>query len=78
MTTSLEILRIKQGFSQSDLAKITGVSQSTLSLIEKEGRRARPKAMKAIADALGVDVFDIEEFANPKESRLAAMKPEAD
>ncbi len=71
MLKNLEILRIEKGYSQRELAKVSGVSQATISLIEKEGRQARPAAMKKIADALGIGIFEIAEFAQRPKSLAA-------
>lgn len=53
-------LREKKLFSQSDLSKLSGVSQADISLIES-GKRKNPSifAVAALADALGVKLDDI-------------------
>ncbi len=73
--------RALKGWSQTRLAEEAKVKQSVISTIEagtSEGYSV--VTMKALADALGVTVLDIEEFAaklrektnRPKESPAAA------
>jgi transcriptional regulator with XRE-family HTH domain len=65
----LKYLRIGKGWSQTELANIAKVRQSALSKIESgasDGFSA--KSMKAVADALGVAVFDVDEFKEKMDS----------
>lgn len=60
----LKELRALRGWSQTGLAKMAGVKQSTISAIEagtSEGFSV--KTMKQLADALEITVLDVEEFA---------------
>ena len=79
MPRSLEILRLDKGLTQEELSKLCGVPQSIISRIETgRQRHARPKTMKAIADALGVKVSDIEDFIpSPKSLATKTFRPVA-
>lgn len=46
-------LRIAKGFSQKTLAERSGISQSAISLIEKDQRDPSTKTLALLADALG-------------------------
>lgn len=60
----LKELRALNGLSQTELTKRTGVKQSIISAIESNTSDGYSfKTMKLLADALGVTVLDIEEFA---------------
>lgn len=74
MPTELEFLRLAKGMSQSELAALAEVPQSTISMIEQGTRRGRPKTMKAVADALGVQVADIAEFTQKRERKPRSPK----
>jgi transcriptional regulator with XRE-family HTH domain len=68
-------LRALEGWTQTDLAYRSGVVQATISKIEKGilvGYSVRN--MKKLADALGVTVLDIEEFAT-KLARPSVTRP---
>lgn len=59
----LIMLRANKGWLQSDLAKKAGVQQSIISRIEKGAEKDfSVKTMFAIAEALGVQVTDVDEF----------------
>lgn len=47
--------RLARGLSQADLARIAGVSQPTVSFLERGLSRPRPRSRVAIARALGID-----------------------
>lgn len=67
----LLMLRANKGWSQSDLAKEAEVQQGTISRIEKgETKDYSVKTMFRIAQALGVKVTDIDEFANRLEGKV--------
>ena len=51
---SVKILRIKNGLSQNQLAKITGLSQSTISGIENNRIKLGIERAKTLARALNV------------------------
>lgn len=60
----LKTRRNELGFSQAQLAKKAGVSQSTIGMLEK-GRRQEPRKLLAIAKALGVRAEWLESGVNP-------------
>jgi len=49
---SVRILRELQGYSQNELAKLTGIPQATLSAIENDRVRLRTERAKILARAL--------------------------
>jgi len=75
----LKELRINAGLSQTELASKAGVPQSSISRIEGENVTVvSPKAMKKIADVLGVKVSEVDEFNTKihslgKENRLPQL-----
>ena len=52
-------LRAKKGWSQSRLAKESGIGQGTLSRIETGTQEPRAQTLVKIADALDVEVYDL-------------------
>jgi DNA-binding LacI/PurR family transcriptional regulator len=67
VTTELEALRRKKGWSQLKLAKLAKVSQNTISRIES-GDTTKPNTTtsKKLADALGVPISQLSGVADPK------------
>ena len=57
----LEIERIIQGYSQTDLAEITGLRQRTISDIETGRLRPNKKELTLLAAALSVDADELME-----------------
>lgn len=57
----IKVRRDKQGWSQSELARRSGVSQGYISQIEAGTRRPSLQALVKLRDALGLSV---EEFAS--------------
>jgi transcriptional regulator with XRE-family HTH domain len=51
----LKLLRVKAGLSQDALAKLSGVSQSTINLAELGRRNVRALTIVRLADALNVE-----------------------
>lgn len=49
-------LREKRGLSQGDLAKATGLSQSTISQVEREEKDPSLSTLQKISDALSVHI----------------------
>lgn len=47
--------REKRSFSVRELAKLTGISAATVTLLETSERHARPKTARDLAKALGVE-----------------------
>ena len=54
--TQLEIKRRKKGLSQWDLARMTGIVQSRLSLIERGMVTAKKPEIESIAKGLGLSI----------------------
>lgn len=80
----LEEWLLEGGFSQRALAEKADVSQSIISQVVSGGRSSlRAETMKKIADALGVEIRQVEEFDQVikarlgKETALATAKPTA-
>jgi transcriptional regulator with XRE-family HTH domain len=64
MVMSLRAHRYRVGWSQVELARRANVTQKTISLLERGHRlHSYPATCKRIADALGVEVAEIEELA---------------
>lgn len=59
-------LRDLRFMSQEDLAKESGVSESTVRRMEAGGMSSHRGNVKKIADALGVEPRDIVEFEDPE------------
>jgi transcriptional regulator with XRE-family HTH domain len=60
---SLEQLRLGKPYTQRELAEAAEVSENTIWLIEKHRHKSlRPRVMRAIAGALGVEPAEIAEF----------------
>lgn len=61
---SLRSLRVRAGLSQRALAVRAGVHWTTIAGIEGVAQRLpRPSTRRRLADALGVGVSDVREFA---------------
>lgn len=56
---SIETLRQSKGLNQVELSEITGISQSTLSRAENLDDGTTLRTMRAIANALGVELKDL-------------------
>ncbi len=50
-------LRLDKGWTQSELARRSGVSQATLSRVEKGTQEPRPLTLVKLADALDVEYW---------------------
>jgi transcriptional regulator with XRE-family HTH domain len=67
---TLKSLRINQGLSQTELASLSEVPQSTISRLEAGTTQViSPKAMKRVAGTLGVKIADIDEFVPKLEGK---------
>ena len=51
---TLTAMRVLAGFSQAELARRSGVSQGHISELEAGDKKASPKTIKRLADALAV------------------------
>jgi transcriptional regulator with XRE-family HTH domain len=74
----LRLRRLGAGLNQDDLAELTGLDQSYISLLER-GERKRPsaKTLKILAAALGCDITDLMPKRNrrrPRVARVAAVR----
>lgn len=54
--TAIELVRRERNMRRTELAVLAGVSVAHLSRIERHERRCSPRLLRALADALGVDV----------------------
>lgn len=59
MKFELESLRKRIGLTQAQLSDKSGVPQTTISGIEKDGRNPNVVTARRLADALGVDMNDM-------------------
>ncbi len=51
--------RSRAMLSQEELSKITGVGRATISNLETEERKAQPRTVRRLAEALGVEPRDL-------------------
>jgi transcriptional regulator with XRE-family HTH domain len=75
MASSLRQLRIQRLWSQQELARRADVSLRTIVNIESGARPPRLLTMRRVAEALGVDWAEIDEFratVNELEGKVAA------
>lgn len=56
----IKAARERSSLSQTDLARISGVSRQTINEIESGKRRPLPATMRTLADALGIDYPRVE------------------
>ena len=54
---AIKIIRIQKEVSQVELAKLAGITQTTLSQIESGKKRPGEKTLNGISDALGVSTL---------------------
>ena len=57
--------RIMRGLTQQELGAKAGTTGQAIAEIESRRRIARPAVMRRVADALGVEIEAIDEFARP-------------
>jgi transcriptional regulator with XRE-family HTH domain len=65
-------LRLQQLWSQRELAQRSGVAEGTIVSIETGQRLPRLLTMRRIANALGVNWMEIDEFRQGIEKKVAA------
>ncbi len=70
--TSLREVRLRQTLSQRDLAEKAGVAPKTIVDLELGRNEPRLRTMRLIAQALGVEVAEIDEFRQALEEKVAA------
>lgn len=73
--TRIRALRNARRLGQADLARLAGVSASYLNLIEHNRRRATPKVLEAIAEALQIPASALDE--NAGEALLETLRAAA-
>jgi len=69
---SLREVRLRQTLSQRDLAEKAGVAPKTIVDLELGRNEPRLRTMRLIAQALGVEVAEIDEFRQALEEKVAA------
>jgi transcriptional regulator with XRE-family HTH domain len=69
---SLRAVRLGQALSQRDLAAKAGVAPKTVVDLELGRNEPRLRTMRLIAQALGVEVGDVDEFRQALEVKVAA------
>lgn len=57
----IRVIREEKQISQTELARMAGISQPYLHDLEADKRGARQETLEKIADALGVEVEDLKE-----------------
>ena len=57
----LSRIRRGQALSQRDLSRITGVAHDSISQLETGKRKAQPKTIRKLAEALGVEPKELME-----------------
>ncbi len=55
----LREMRLDRGLSQEELHKATGISRDTISRLETGKRRAHPRTVRKLAEALGVAPWEL-------------------
>jgi transcriptional regulator with XRE-family HTH domain len=75
---NLRVLRLQRGLTQKELAKLCGLSESTISAAESGSRNTRFPTILQICRGLGVSPDDIEAAAQARASHpLAGRENEA-
>jgi transcriptional regulator with XRE-family HTH domain len=62
--TGIKEMRLKKGWSQQELAKRSGVSQSHIHYLESGTKDATSTTLRKLAQALGVSVAELLEEEN--------------
>lgn len=70
--TSLREARLRQTLSQRDLAEKAGVAPKTIVDLELGRNEPRLRTMRLIAQALGIEAAEIDEFRQALEEKVAA------
>jgi transcriptional regulator with XRE-family HTH domain len=65
----LRQLRRLKGWTQRELAAAAGMGVATIQRLERGEREPRPGTMRRIAEALGVRIGSVDEFAAPRPER---------
>lgn len=78
---NIRTMRLSRGWSQSDLAKVAKISQSSIAMYERGNRRPNDEQAEALADAFNVpkwSIFYREDEVIPIEHALAFAKTKTD
>jgi transcriptional regulator with XRE-family HTH domain len=70
--STLREIRLSQALSQRDLARKAGVAPKTIVDLELGRQEPRLRTMRHLAEALGVEPLEIEEFHKAIEGKVAA------
>ena len=70
--STLREMRLSQALSQRDLAQKAGVAPKTIVDLELGRQEPRLRTMRRLAEALGVNVIDVDEFRQAIEEKVAA------
>ncbi len=71
---SITMFRIKAGLNQTELAERVGVRQATIARYENGTRSPSPEALGRLADALGVEEWDLTYAEQVMERRHAVER----
>ena len=69
---TLREIRLSQALSQRDLAKKAGVAPKTIIDLELGRQEPQLRTIRRLAEALGVNVVDVDEFRQAIEEKVAA------
>jgi transcriptional regulator with XRE-family HTH domain len=72
LVPSLRETRLKQALSQRDLALKAGVTPKTIVDLELGRHEPRLRTIRRVAEALGVQVDQVDEFRQAIEEKVAA------
>jgi DNA-binding XRE family transcriptional regulator len=72
LVPSLRETRLKQALSQRDLALKAGVAPKTIVDLELGRHEPRLRTIRRVAEALGVQVDQVDEFRQAIEEKIAA------
>jgi transcriptional regulator with XRE-family HTH domain len=69
---SLRDIRLSRAFSQRDLAEKAGIAPKTIVDLEQGRQEPRLRTIRRLAEALGVEPLEIDEFRQAIEEKVAA------
>jgi transcriptional regulator with XRE-family HTH domain len=69
---ALRDLRLARALSQRDLASMAGVTQKTLIDLELGRKEPQLRTIRQVAEALGVEPAEVDEFRRAIEEKAAA------
>ena len=69
---TLREIRLSQALSQRDLAQKAGVAPKTIVDLELGRQEPQLRTIRRLAEALGVNVMDVDEFRQAIEEKIAA------